>query len=102
MRESLRLNAVSSDVPDSGTERAQVVIEALIQLLGGDYDALRIVEAVRDGKRPMEIRRELGIDARAYNAAWQRIRRRGERDGSVSRVHASDISQRRLTNSRDV
>jgi DNA-directed RNA polymerase specialized sigma24 family protein len=79
MHESVRQNARSNDVPDAGEERAQVVVEMLILLLRDDYNALRIVEAVRDGKRPMEIRREFGIDAKAYNAAWQRIRRRAKR-----------------------
>jgi DNA-directed RNA polymerase specialized sigma24 family protein len=83
---SLREETLSSDpqdanddVQNANRERARVVVETLILSLQNDQIALRIVEAVRDGKRPKEIRRELGIDAKTYNAAWQRIRRRAKR-----------------------
>jgi DNA-directed RNA polymerase specialized sigma24 family protein len=43
MHESLRLNAPSSDMQDAGEERARVLVETLILLLGDDHDALCII-----------------------------------------------------------
>jgi hypothetical protein len=66
---------IAADRRDPSREQAYSIIRRTILQLQGDSEALSVLDAMLDGKRPMDIRRLLAMDSKVYNAARRRVRR---------------------------